>query len=42
MWALTDGEKGRGVGVRFLDLRPAAQKSIEAFMVLRAAERFRV
>ena len=36
MWALTHGEKGDGVGVRFLDLKPAAQKSIEAFMVLRA------
>ncbi len=36
MWALTDGEKVGGVGVRFLDLKPAARRSIEAFMVLRA------
>jgi uncharacterized protein (TIGR02266 family) len=35
MWALTDGDKTLGVGVRFVDLRPAARKSIEAFMLLR-------
>jgi len=35
MWALTDGDKTLGVGVRFVELRPAARKSIEAFMALR-------
>jgi uncharacterized protein (TIGR02266 family) len=35
MWALTDGDRPVGVGVRFLDLSPAARKSVEAFMVLR-------
>jgi uncharacterized protein (TIGR02266 family) len=35
MWALTDAKGCSGVGVRFLDLKPAAKKSIEAFMVLR-------
>ena len=35
MWALTEGDKTVGVGLRFLDLRPSAKKSIEAFMVFR-------
>jgi uncharacterized protein (TIGR02266 family) len=35
MWALSDGDRPVGVGVRFLDLPAAARKSIEAFMVLR-------
>jgi uncharacterized protein (TIGR02266 family) len=35
MWALTDGDTTIGVGLRFVDLRPAAQKSIERFMALR-------
>jgi uncharacterized protein (TIGR02266 family) len=35
MWALTEGDKTVGVGLRFVDLRPGAKKSIEAFMVLR-------
>jgi uncharacterized protein (TIGR02266 family) len=35
MWALTEGDKTVGVGLRFVDLRPSAKKSIEAFMVLR-------
>ena len=36
MWALSDGDTGTGVGVRFLALQPSQRKSIEAFMVLRA------
>jgi uncharacterized protein (TIGR02266 family) len=35
MWALTDGDRPVGVGVRFLELSTTARKSIEAFMVLR-------
>jgi uncharacterized protein (TIGR02266 family) len=35
MWVLSDGDRPVGVGVKFLDLRPAARKSVEAFMVLR-------
>jgi uncharacterized protein (TIGR02266 family) len=35
MWALTDGERPVGVGVRFLDLNAEARKAIEAFMVFR-------
>jgi len=35
MWALTEGDKAVGVGLRFVELRPAARKGIEAFMVLR-------
>ena len=35
MWALTEGDRHVGVGVRFLDLTPVARKSIEAFLVLR-------
>jgi uncharacterized protein (TIGR02266 family) len=36
MWALTEGDKAIGVGLRFVDLRPAARKRIERFMGLRA------
>ena len=35
MWALTEGDRTVGVGLRFVDLRPNAKKSIESFMVLR-------
>jgi uncharacterized protein (TIGR02266 family) len=35
MWALTEGDRTVGVGLRFVDLRPTAKKSIESFMVLR-------
>ena len=35
MWALTEGDQPAGIGVRFVDLRPEARKSIEAFMILR-------
>jgi uncharacterized protein (TIGR02266 family) len=35
MWALTEDGKTVGVGLRFIDLRPGAKDSIEAFMVLR-------
>jgi uncharacterized protein (TIGR02266 family) len=42
-WVLVgEGEKAVGVGVRFLDLSPAAKKSIEAFMVLREPMAFRM
>jgi uncharacterized protein (TIGR02266 family) len=35
MWALTDGDKAVGVGVRFLDLDDEARTAVEAFMVFR-------
>jgi uncharacterized protein (TIGR02266 family) len=35
MWALTEGDVTVGVGLRFVDLRAGAKKSIEAFMVFR-------
>jgi uncharacterized protein (TIGR02266 family) len=35
MWALSDGDRPVGVGLRFVDLQPAAKKSIESFMALR-------
>jgi uncharacterized protein (TIGR02266 family) len=35
VWALTDGDKTVGIGLRFVDLRPIARKNIEAFMALR-------
>ncbi len=42
-WVLVgEGDKTLGVGVRFLDLSPAAKKSIEAFMVLREPMAFRM
>jgi uncharacterized protein (TIGR02266 family) len=35
-WTLEQGGRVVGFGVRFLDLRPSVQRSIEAFMALRA------
>jgi uncharacterized protein (TIGR02266 family) len=35
MWALTDGDKPVGVGVRFLGLAVEDREAIEAFMVFR-------
>jgi len=42
-WVLVaEGGQSAGVGVRFLDLPPAAKRSIEAFMVLREPMAFRM
>ncbi|HEY6463377.1 MAG TPA: PilZ domain-containing protein [Polyangiaceae bacterium] len=35
-WTLEEDGRCVGMGVRFIDLRPAARKSIEAFMALRS------
>ncbi len=41
-WVLSEGERTTGMGVRFVDLSPAATQSIEAFMGLREPMAFRM